>query len=328
MNTSLEAQSTAADTDGDGNRELYGRRRRKGTLLRWHLRRCRPGSSERGSRAWIAQNSDTASNSTSPTSTAMVDLELVRRPRTTSICDHRSRQWRDRLRTHRVDGLTSAIASSMPMHKARAPCWSPRVHRSGESHASARRIAGRHRFAVRVSPQRTQRSLSRCARIRRESARWSELRHGGRLDRCSGPPSIAHSGPGQSLQPMSFGLGGRQAMVGLRRPSSGRTASPKPNWTFARARNITTIAEIQRQLASCPVLFAWNGEAPSNSSATCLAVPRSAIWRHRASYAPPRPHERFPARPRRRSRSHVTGATQIKLAEPMEESGVPGRRAR
>ena len=65
-----------------------------------------------------------------------------------------------------------------------------------------------------------------------------------------------HSGPGQSLQPVLMGLGGR--------PEADYVAV---NWSggvfqtelHLQPAVVHRIEETQRQLSSCPVLFAWNG---------------------------------------------------------------------
>ena len=77
----------------------------------------------------------------------------------------------------------------------------------------------------------------------RVAGRWTVL---DRLD--------AHSGPGQSLQPLSVGLGahGQVDFVELRWPDGVSQSELE-----LEGGEHHLIAEVQRQLASCPVLFAW-----------------------------------------------------------------------
>ena len=70
------------------------------------------------------------------------------------------------------------------------------------------------------------------------------------------------SGPGQSLQPTSIGLGGA--------PRADFVAVTWSDGVFQTelaldAGRLHRIAETQRQLSSCPVLFAWDGERASGS---------------------------------------------------------------
>ncbi|MCI0582647.1 MAG: CRTAC1 family protein, partial [Chloroflexi bacterium] len=65
------------------------------------------------------------------------------------------------------------------------------------------------------------------------------------------------SGPGQSLQPLAIGLGGAPAIDFIE--------IDWPDGVFQSeidvpAGELTRVAETQRQLSSCPVLFAWNGD--------------------------------------------------------------------
>ena len=66
-----------------------------------------------------------------------------------------------------------------------------------------------------------------------------------------------HSGPGQGLQPLSVGLGGSE-----------RADFVAVDWSDGvyqselelEAGKLHLLSETQRQLSSCPVLFAWDGE--------------------------------------------------------------------
>ena len=95
------------------------------------------------------------------------------------------------------------------------------------------------------------------ARTPRASARGSRSAR----DRAGRPstPCAPAQGPGQSLQPVAVGLGGaRPAPTSCR--WSGPTASCRPRSISARGR-LHRIEETQRQLSSCPVLFAFDGTA-------------------------------------------------------------------
>jgi Tfp pilus assembly protein PilF len=122
-----------------------------------------------------------------------------------------------------------------------------------------------------------------------------------------------HSAAGQSLQPLAIGLAG-----------SDRAAFVQLFWTDGVmqtemdlvAGKQHRIAEQQRQLASCPVLFAWNGERFEFVS-DLLGVAGIGFFLQPGQYAEPRPWEffKFP---------HGTlvprdGRYAIKIAEPMEE---------
>jgi len=66
-----------------------------------------------------------------------------------------------------------------------------------------------------------------------------------------------HSGPGQGLQPTAIGLGGapRADFVAIDWSDGVLQSELDPE-----AGRLHRITEIQRQLSSCPVLFAWDGE--------------------------------------------------------------------
>lgn len=123
----------------------------------------------------------------------------------------------------------------------------------------------------------------------------------------------AHSAPGQSLQPVALGLGGRASADFL-----------KLSWTDGvfqtelglAAGELHLIAEHQRQLASCPVLFAWNGERYEFVS-DLLGVAGIGFLLEPGVYSEPRPWEyfKFPhgaIEPR-------DGLYALKIGEPMEE---------
>ena len=121
------------------------------------------------------------------------------------------------------------------------------------------------------------------------------------------------SGPGQSLQPTSIGLGG-----------AARADFVAVTWSDGvfqtelalDAGRLHRIAETQRQLSSCPVLFAWDGER-FRFVTDVLGVGGIGFFERPGVYSAPYPRENVllpdgVARPR-------DGAYRLKLAEPMEE---------
>ena len=121
------------------------------------------------------------------------------------------------------------------------------------------------------------------------------------------------SGPGQSLQPISIGLGGA--------PRADFVAITWSDGVFQTelaldAGRLHRIAETQRQLSSCPVLFAWDGER-FRFVTDVLGVGGIGFFERPGVYSAPYPREDVllpdgAARPR-------DGAYRFKLAEPMEE---------
>jgi tetratricopeptide (TPR) repeat protein len=121
------------------------------------------------------------------------------------------------------------------------------------------------------------------------------------------------SGPGQSLQPLALGLAGRA-----------RADYVAVDWSDGvfqteldlDAGALHTIAETQRQLASCPVLFAWDGSRYAFVS-DLLGVGGLGFFVAPGVYGEPRPWERYLLpdgllQPR-------DGRFVLKLTEPMEE---------
>jgi len=122
------------------------------------------------------------------------------------------------------------------------------------------------------------------------------------------------SGPGQSLQPLMIGLAGHDKIDFVQ--------LDWPDGLFQTelaldSHEVTTIAEKQRQVSSCPVLFAWDGEK-FRFITDLLGVGGMGYMVAPGEYAPPRPWERLllpddVLRPR-------DGKFAIKLSEPMEEA--------
>jgi tetratricopeptide (TPR) repeat protein len=122
------------------------------------------------------------------------------------------------------------------------------------------------------------------------------------------------SGPGQGLQPLAVGLGG-----------AARADFVAIEWSDGvfqteldlDAGGLHRIAETQRQLSSCPVLFAWDGEGYAFVS-DLLGVGGVGYLLAPGEYAPPRPRENFlfPAG----MPVADGGRYRVKIGEPMEEA--------
>jgi len=124
----------------------------------------------------------------------------------------------------------------------------------------------------------------------------------------------ADSGPGQSLQPISVGLGPAEKIDFIAIDWSDGVFQTELDLD---ADGPHAIVETQRQLSSCPVIFAWNGTSPSFIS-DCLGVGGVGFRTGRDTVATSRPWERFllpegSIVPRE-------GAYELILAEPMEET--------
>ncbi len=122
------------------------------------------------------------------------------------------------------------------------------------------------------------------------------------------------SGPGQSLQPLAIGLGGEPRVDFVAIDWSDGVFQSEIELDAGRLHEIT---ETQRQLSSCPVLFAFDGERFRFVS-DILGVGGIGFAVGPGEYGEPRPWERFlfpPGVPRARA-----GRFPIKIGEPMEEA--------
>jgi tetratricopeptide (TPR) repeat protein len=122
------------------------------------------------------------------------------------------------------------------------------------------------------------------------------------------------SGPGQSLQPVAIGLGGHEKIDFI--------SIDWPDGVFQseidlEAGKLHRIEETQRQLSSCPVIFAWNG-IKHEFVTDCLGVGGIGYMTAPGEYAPSRPWENvlLPANALAVKDSKYI----IKLGEPMEEA--------
>lgn len=121
------------------------------------------------------------------------------------------------------------------------------------------------------------------------------------------------SGPGQSLQPTSIGLGGA--------PRADFVAITWSDGVFQtelalESGRLHRIGETQRQLSSCPVLFVWDGER-FRFVTDVLGVGGIGFFERPGVYSPSYPREDvlLPAG----VDAPAGGVYRFKLAEPMEE---------
>ncbi|MFM8698597.1 MAG: FG-GAP-like repeat-containing protein, partial [Phycisphaerales bacterium] len=130
------------------------------------------------------------------------------------------------------------------------------------------------------------------------------------------------AGP-QALEPVIVGLGASPEASFVRVAWPDAVLQTEPSIGPGQR----TITEVQRQISSCPVIFAWDGERHAFVT-DCLgvgglgylaAVARGADGQPVPTYAPPRPWERVmlghgaALAPR-------DGAYEVRLGEPMEEA--------
>jgi Tfp pilus assembly protein PilF len=123
-----------------------------------------------------------------------------------------------------------------------------------------------------------------------------------------------HSAPGQGLQPVVTGLEGAAKLDFVSLTWSDGVLQTELDLAAGQLHRIT---ETERQLSSCPVLFAWDGERYAFVS-DLLGVGGMGYFIEPGVYAPPRPRENFllPAGlPAARDGRYV-----LKIAEPMEEA--------
>jgi len=120
--------------------------------------------------------------------------------------------------------------------------------------------------------------------------------------------------PGQSLQPLSLGMGGANQADFLALEWSDGVFQTELGLDGSKTHAIT---ETQRQLSSCPVIFTWDGEKHRFVS-DVLGVAGIGFALGDGNYSNPRPWEKFlmpsgVAKPK-------DGNYQLKITEPMEEA--------
>ena len=124
----------------------------------------------------------------------------------------------------------------------------------------------------------------------------------------------SHSGPGQSLMPLSIGLGGQSSADYIALAWSDGVSQTEIDLAGGE---LHVISETQRQLASCPVIFVWDGESYRFVS-DVLGVGGMGFFTAPGESAAPRPFEGYllddnVMQPR-------DGRYHVKLTEPMEEN--------
>jgi Tfp pilus assembly protein PilF len=123
----------------------------------------------------------------------------------------------------------------------------------------------------------------------------------------------ADSGPGQNLQPLLLGLGDAPRIDFVSIDWSDGVLQTELD---LNPGELYTIAETQRQISSCPVLFAWNGETYVFVS-DLLGVGGIGYALGPGQYGEPRPWERFMMP--EGSLAPRDNRLVLKLGEPMEE---------
>jgi len=122
------------------------------------------------------------------------------------------------------------------------------------------------------------------------------------------------SGPGQGLQPLSIGLAGAQQADFVEIDWSDGVFQSEIALEANQPHHVT---ETQRQLSSCPLLFAWDGDGYEFVS-DVLGVGGIGFAVGPGEYAPSRPWENFLLP--QGSLSIEDGLARVKLGEPMEEA--------
>ena len=123
-----------------------------------------------------------------------------------------------------------------------------------------------------------------------------------------------NSAPGQSLQPLAVGLQGAARADFIAIDWSDGVFQSELNVETGRLVQFT---ETQRQLSSCPVLFAWNGDKYVFVS-DILGVGGMGYAIGPGEYATPRPWENFQLP---EGLLHAKdGRFEVKITEPMEEN--------
>lgn len=121
------------------------------------------------------------------------------------------------------------------------------------------------------------------------------------------------SGPGQSLQPMTVGLGGASHADFVAVTWSDGVFQTE---TLLAGGELHRIAETQRQLSSCPVLFVWDGSR-YRFVTDVLGVGGIGFFEQPGAYSEPLPREevRLPEE----ALAAPDGRYRLLIAEPMEE---------
>jgi Flp pilus assembly protein TadD len=179
-----------------------------------------------------------------------------------------------------------------------APClWRPG---SGRHPFLALSFSGRHHASDQMRSNADGRGLRAVARV---GPRWTV--------RDTDRPL---SGPGQSLQPLAFGLAGQPRMDFVDLAWSDGLLQTERDLAPGVLHRVE---ETQRQTSSCPVLFAWDGRRLAFVT-DLLGVGGVGFWVAPHTWAPPNPRETVllpPGLPVPRAKR-----LELALGEPMEET--------
>ena len=292
--------ATVVDADADGHRELYGLAQ-DGSLLRWRYDGAIWHRDSLAAPAFGAGSVGRQLDATDFDGDGSPELLLVA-DGGLAIFDPRTGET---VFEQALAGLTSALPVSL------AAAEGPRlVATAADGMWLWPAGPGRHRFLTILPMGRSDADQMRSnasgigtlVKVR-FAGRWSIF-----------DAVDANSGPGQSLQPLSAGLGahGQADFVALEWSDG---VSQTELDLAAGERHV--IAETQRQLASCPVVFAWDGQAfrfvsdvLGGAALGYLAAPET--------YSSPRPVESYLLESS--MLAPLDGFYRIKLSEPMEEN--------
>ena len=294
--------ATIADVDADGYREIYGLTP-AGELLRWRY----DGS------AWlrdaVVEPSGAAGDAGAARALAVADFNGDGRQEILRILASGFAIIDPASAVTLFEQPLDALADALPVVQNAAA--GPAVVALGESGLTLSPPgAGRYPFLALAPSGRSEGEQMRSnasgigtAVKVRAAGRWTVL---DALD--------SHSGPGQSLQPLSAGLGGHHQadFVALEWSDGVRQTE-----LDLAAGERHAIAETERQLASCPVFFVWDGskfrfvsDVLGGGALGYLSAP--------GSYAPPRPVEGYLLDSTQMAPRE--GRYRVKFAEPMEEN--------
>lgn len=217
-----------------------------------------------------------------------------------------------------IDALAGASRTVAVLDDHPAPSlveWSAAAQR--RSHR--RRDAGWGHFVAIDFRGRTDPSQSMRSNVDGIGTRWA-ARSGGRWN--GGWVLRQTTGPGQGRQPTLIGIDAAPQLDALFVDWPDGVVQSELALSPGK---VHAISETQRQISSCPVIFAWNGNRFAFET-DCLGVGgigylvsalRDDAGRIRPEYAPPRPRESVPLRTALRERD---GQFEIRLTEPMEEA--------
>ena len=292
---------TAADTDADGHVEIYAMSP-TGDLSVWRS----DGST------WQHQVLRTATmpvESTSRAELSIADFDGDGRPEILSTSQTGYRLIDPHSGALLLDQSVPGLASAIPVGVD--PATGPAIVTVGTGGVQLWPAGpGRYPFLALAPTGRSQAEQMRSnasgigTRVKvRTAGRWTVL---DALD--------PHSGAGQSLTPLSVGLGGHARADFVALEWSDGVSQTEIDLEAGRLHEI---AETERQLASCPVVFSWDGHSYRFIS-DVLGVGGLGFFDSPGVFAPPRPFEGYlidaALLDERDGRYH------IKVSEPMEEN--------